>query len=151
MHAMHVQLQKFLETVEEEGGSVEDAFDEDGNVLVLFVSFQAMRKTFIESTCRTVQIDTSFDFESSKYKLCGFCYLNPATNDSEFCALASLDDETVMNLRIAFKFFKKLCSHVLPQVIIVNKDFTEITALQKVFRTARIFCVISMSSNKFKI
>jgi len=133
-----------LETVEEEGGSVEDAFDEDGNVLVHFVSSQAMKKTFIESTCGTVQVNTSFDFESSKYKLCGFCYLNPATNGSEFCALASLADETTMTLRIAFEFFKKLCSHVLPQVIIVDKDFTEIAVLQQVFRAARIVCVISM-------
>ena len=43
-----------------------------------------------------------------------------------------------MTLRIAFEFFKELCSHVLLEVIIVDKDLTEIAVLQQVFRAARI-------------
>jgi len=81
-------LQNFLERVDEERGTVEYDVDADGHVSNLFVSTYAMRNAFLASCCTTVQIDTSFDIDASKYKLCGFCYLNPATNKSEFAALA---------------------------------------------------------------
>lgn len=45
------RLQHFLEGVEEEGGYVEHLFGEDGTVSVLFLSSQAMKKAFIESSC----------------------------------------------------------------------------------------------------
>ena len=130
--------QHFLEGEEEQGGHVEHAFGEDGNVSVLFLSSEAMKKAFIEASCRSVQIDTSFNFESSKYKLCGMCYLQPVTNRSEFCALAFLSDETARNLKITFECFKRMCSHLPPLVIMVDKDFTEIAVLKPVFPAARI-------------
>lgn len=43
------QLQKFLEQVEEEGGTVDCEFDAEGKVAVLFVSTYAMKQAFLTS------------------------------------------------------------------------------------------------------
>ena len=92
-----------------------------------------MKEAFLKSSCTTVQVDTSFDFDSSKYKLCAFCYLNPTTNRAELEALAFLAEETADNFRSSFKYFKSMCAASPPSVFIVDKDFTEITVLKEVF------------------
>jgi hypothetical protein len=62
-------LQKFLENIEEESVIVDYTLDVDGQVSMLFVSSYAMRHAFLQSSCTTIQIDTSFNFDASKYKL----------------------------------------------------------------------------------
>lgn len=103
-----VRLQHSLEAVEEENDYIKHAFKEDGDISALFISTHPIKKAFIDSSARTLQIDISFDFKSSKYKLCGLCYRNPMTNKSEFCALAFLSDETAKTLKIEFEAFKKM-------------------------------------------
>jgi len=127
-----------LEKVEEESGTVNPVLDKDGNVSVLFMSTKTMREAFREFACETAQIDTNFDIDSSKCKLCAFCYLHPTTNKSEFCALTFLSDETAKTFEAAFLLFKTVCC-VPPAVIFVdNKDFNEINVLKKVFPSAAI-------------
>ena len=130
-------LEKFLEQIELEGGIVENTADSDGNVSMLFVPSDSMKKAFLDAHCTTLQIDTSFDFDSSKYKLCGFCYLNPTTNKSEFCASAFLSEVTACNFRSAFGCFRNMSSES-PSVFIVDKDFNEISVLSSVFPNSTI-------------
>lgn len=70
---------------------------------MLFVSFYKMRKFFLESSCTAIQIDTSFDFDTSKYNVCAFCYLNVTTNKGELCASAFLAQERATIFRSAFQ------------------------------------------------
>ena len=131
------RLQNFLVQMEEDGGTVATECDVEGNVSVIFLSSQSMKKAFLASSCTTVQVDTSFDLDSSKYKLCGFCYLNPTTNCSEISALAFLAEETAVNFRWTFQRFKEMCSES-PAIFVVDKDFNDISVLRQVFPTAAI-------------
>jgi len=99
---------------------------------VFFVASSAMRQAFLNASCTTTQVDTSFDFDASEYKVCGFCYLNPTTNRSELAAIAFLSEETATVFRAAFNLFKQMCSQP-PSIFIVDKDFTEIAVLREVF------------------
>lgn len=133
----HLQLQTFLEGIEETGGDVFTEFDSAGNVSVLFITSHTMKTAYETSRPTVLQIDTSFDFDMSRYKLCGFCYLNPVTDKSEFCALAFISEETANNLRATFRSLKKMCTQI-PEAFIVDKDFNEISVLKEVFGTVRI-------------
>lgn len=140
-----LQLQNFLEGLDEAGGQVHNEVDADGNVSVLFVSSRVMKEAFLKSSCTTLQVDTSFDFDASKYKLCAICYLNPTNNRAELGALAFLAEETAVNFRSAFKFFKDMCAESPPSVFIVDKDFTEITVLKEVFtRSTILLCLFHL-------
>lgn len=130
-------LRDFLEKIEDEKGTVDYKLDTDGKISVLFVSSHPMQKAFIDACCTCVQIDTSFDFDASKYKLCAFCYLNPTTNKSELCALSFISQETAQNFTDVFQCFKKICIQ-LPSVFILDKDFNEIAVLRKIFPNSRI-------------
>jgi len=94
-----------------------------------------MKEASLSSVCTTVQVDTSFNFDSSKYKVCAFCYLNPTTNCSEISALAFLSEETAVNFGRAFCCFEHMCSEP-PTIFMVDKDFNEISILREVFPTA---------------
>jgi len=131
------KLQNFLEKIEEEGGTVRTENDANGNVAVLYISSSAMKKAFLNSACTTVQVDTSFNFDASKYKVNAFCYLNPTTNRAELCAVAFLSDETAATFKSTFNFFKEMCTQ-RPSIFIVDKDFTEIGVLKIVFPDAAI-------------
>lgn len=132
-----LQLQNFLEEVEEEGGTVNVEYDSDGNVSSLFLTSVSMKAAYLQSACTLVQIDTSFNVDTSKYKLCAFCYLNPTTNRSEICALGFLSTETAENFGQVFLHFKKM-SPQSPEVFLVDKDFNEIAVPQEVFKTSII-------------
>jgi len=135
------RLQTFLEGLEEEGGDVFSKVDSEGNVAVLCITSYMMKRTFQNSLPPVVQVDTSFNIDSARYKLCGFCYLNPKTNQSEFGMLAFLAEETSVNLRAAFHFFKSMCTEVVP-IFTVDKNFTEITVLKEVFPDATILLCV---------
>lgn len=66
------ELQMFLEGIEEVRGDEVSKLDVDGNVSVLCISWHVMKKSFQVLYSTVVQINTSFDFDMSKYKLCGF-------------------------------------------------------------------------------
>ena len=137
-----VRLQTFLEGIEEDGRKVKSKFDSDGNVSVLFVASHSMVRAFLNSSATTIQVDISFDFDASKYKLCAFCYLNPITNRSELCALAFIAEETGRNFRDTFQIFKSMCSKS-PSVFIVDKDLNEVAILREVFPlTSILLCTI---------
>lgn len=87
-----LELQMFLEGIEESRGDVVSKLDIDGNVSVLCISSHVKKKSFQALYSSVVQIDTLFDFDMSKYKLSGFCYLNPTTNKSEMFMLAFLSE-----------------------------------------------------------
>lgn len=145
------QLQSFLEQVEEEGGTIDCEFDDEGKVAVLFVATYAMKQAFSTSLCTTIQVDTSFDFDAAKYKLCGFCYLSTNSNKSEFCALAFRAAETANNFRSAFQFF--LAEYVLIPLpcSLWTKTSQKSQCCRKFSKQLESCYVTSMSSNMSKI
>lgn len=79
----------FLEGIEKAGSNADSKLDVDGNVPTLCISSHNIMKKSFEASCSTaVEIDTLFDIDMSKYKLCDFCYFNPPTNKNKMCMLA---------------------------------------------------------------
>ena len=86
---------------------------------------------------RVIQVDTSFQFDNAQYKVSAVCYLNPTTNKSEIASLSFISEESKENLKFVFSNFKSMSLHD-PTVIIVDKDFNEITVLKSVLCIATI-------------
>ena len=131
------KLQTFLEKVDEEGGTIKTKEDPDETLNSIFITTVNMKKTYIATDAPLVQIDTSFSFESSEYKLVAVGYLNPTTNKSEVACVAFIAEESSENLEFVFRNFKLFCTHD-PQIIMINKDFNEISVLKIVFPLAVI-------------
>ena len=128
------KLKTFLELIEKKNGYNDYDLGNDGEISGLSMS---MKKAHIEACSICVQIDTSFNLDCSKYKLCAFCYLNPTTNKSELCALPFLAYEKADIFTAAFRFFKNFTAK-LPVVFIFDKDFKEIALLKSMFPNATI-------------
>ena len=93
---------------------MESELDNYRNVSVLFVSPTVMNKAFLESSPTVIQVDTSFNLDSSKYKVAGFCYHNPTTNKSEMAGLAFLAEETATFLGPRFDSSEQFVLSHLP-------------------------------------
>ena len=78
---------------------------------------------------------------SSQAQLCGFCYLNPTTNRSEFSMLAYSSEEMSVNLRSAFRFSQGI-RLLKTRVLTIDKDFNEISVLKEVFPEATILLYV---------
>ena len=72
----------------------------------------------------------------SKYKVCGFCYLDPITNRTNIAALGLMDSESSENFKFLFERLKELIGEREVNFI-TDKDFTEIAVLKEVFPSAR--------------
>ena len=131
------ELAKFLQEVEEEGGSVSILYNEDGTVRVLTVTTEEMKKALLGSDPSILHCDTTFKFESSGYKLTSFLYLNPVTGKGEVGQLSFISDEGTEAYTFAFSAFRRILSRD-PRVIMVDKDFHEIKILNEVFKTTTI-------------
>ena len=125
------ELNVFLEKVVEEGGNVEILMDK-GKVRVLTVQTSQMRKAYLGISPNIVSVDTTFNFNSEGYKMSSFAYCNPVTTKGEVGQLAFMADEGAEALEFAFKAFRKTIVQD-PSYIMVDKDFTELSVLAKVF------------------
>ena len=57
--------------------------DSNDKVRVLSVQTQEMKRAYLGVKPDVVLIDTTFNFETSGYKMSAICYLNPVTNRGE--------------------------------------------------------------------
>ena len=132
------ELSVFLEKVVEEGGNVDILLDKGGEkVRVLTVQTSEMRKAYLGISPNIVLVDTTFNFNKEGYKMSSFAYCNPVTNKGEVAQLVFLADEGAEALEFAFKAFKKTILQD-PGYVMVDKDFTELIILSKVFPNATI-------------
>ena len=88
-----------------------------------------------------VQLDTTFEIESARYKLMAVVYLNPTTNKSEVAFMALMCDEVYATVEFALKTFKSFCSRN-DLIFIVDKDFGQISALNKIFPESTVLLCI---------
>ena len=103
----------------------------------LTVTTAEMKKAFMGSDPSILNCDTTFNFESSGYKLSSFLYLNHVTGKGEVGQLAFMSDEGAEAVEFAFSTFRRICGKD-PPVLMVDKDFNEINIMKKVFPTSRI-------------
>lgn len=132
------ELTAFLTEVEEEGGHVHKLVNGDGTVRVLTITTSQMRQAFLKSKPTVIQVDSTFNFETSGYKLSCIVYLNPVTGKGEVAQLAFLEDEGEEAYKFTFSMFKKTILNQNPGVIIVDKDFTELKVLKSIFETSNV-------------
>ena len=126
------KLQSTLHLIEDEGGRVEIMKGKNGEVRVLTIQTASMRRAFLGINPDVCQVDTTFGFETSGYKLSVFMYLNPVTDRGEVCHVAFLSDEGSDAYEFAFSAFRSSI-HKDPPVIILDKDFNELAVIKKVF------------------
>ena len=113
--------------MEGDGGIVENDEDPDGTVSTIFISTHKMKSAFVKSTPTVIQVDISFGFDTARYKVLAFCYVNPRTNKSE---------------QSLVKCFKRICTRD-DYIFMANKDFTDIDGLKEVFHQnlAILLCI----------
>ena len=100
-----------------------------------------MKKCFHERCPPLLQIDCTYNFDTSNYKLCGFVYLDCETNSSKLAGIGYMDRECKENLSFLFNQLKEI-STGCEAVIIVDKDFTQLSVLQEVFAACTILLCV---------
>ena len=131
------QLKAFLRHVRDTGGCVNILKNKRGKIQAVQVTTAAMKKAYNGCRPDTIQIDTTFNLEESKYKCSGVLFLNPATNKGELVSISFMVDETSESLKFVLSAFRDI-SHHRPTAVLIDKDFTEIKILKELFPTARI-------------
>ena len=79
------------------------------------------------------------------YKLSAVVYLNNTTGKGEVAQIAFHADESSQTYIDIFTAFKTMCNRD-PPIILIDKDFTEIATIKKLFTTSTILlCFMSLS------
>lgn len=131
------KLEAFLAQIEEEGGIVNKMENEDGTVRVLNVITKEMKKGYLTSMPSVIQIDTTYNFEVSGYKLCCIVYLNPGTGKGEVAMMSFMEDECKEAYTFVFQTFRDIISED-PTSVMIDKDFCEIQSLSSVFLNSHL-------------
>ena len=131
------QLKAFLRNVRDTGGTVSILKNKRGKIQAVQVTTAAMKKAYNGCRPDTIQIDTTFNLEESKYKCSGVLFLNPSTNKGELVSISFMVDETSDSLRFVLSAFRDISAH-RPTAVLIDKDFTEIKILKELFPTTRI-------------
>ena len=97
-----------------------------------------MLKAYVGISPQLCQLDTTFKFESSGYKMTCFVYLNPVSSRGEIVQVAFISDECAEVYNFVFTSLKTSLMTLAPNAVIVYKDFNEINELQKVFGNVTI-------------
>ena len=140
-HGQGDQLVKYLDQTVEEGGIVEYLNNEDGDMKAMFFTSGKMMSAFRFQNTNVIQMDTSFEIENARYKLAAMCYLDTASDKTEIAAYALMSDETAESFEFVLKEFSKICVRQ-NLVFLVDKDFTQLKILHKVFPSARVLLCI---------
>ena len=135
--ADEVSLQDFLKTVTDNHGVVNMKMDANKRLQILTVVTQSMKQEYTRCLPGVVQMDCTYGTNSSAYKL--FCILYPSnvTGHGEVAMFAWMMDETAASFDYVLQCFKVAYAHH-PAAIMVDKDFTQLRALRKVFPTCKI-------------
>ena len=91
-----------------------------------------MKSAFRSANPPLIQMDTSFEFESARYKVAAFCYLDSNSDKTEIAAFAMMSQETAECFQFVLEEFSKICVR-LDLIFLIDKDFTEMESLRKVF------------------
>ena len=126
------QFETFLENTEDDGGVIDWLDDKDGKMKALFISSSKMKAAFRSCNPPLLQTDTSFEFEKSRYKVCAFCYLDTNSDRSEIAAYALMSEESGECFQFVLSHLAKICCRQ-DLIFLVDKDFTEISSIRKVF------------------
>ena len=126
------ELDIFLLKLEEEGGKIKILEDINKKVRVLTIQTIKMAKAYSGAKPTVVLFDTTFGFSQEGYKMSAFSYTNPVSNKGEIAMLIFLADEGAEALEFAFQSFKKATVQD-PSCFMVDKDFTELLTIAKVF------------------
>ena len=130
-------LEDFLSSMDEEGGTVKFTYDTDGCVDSLFLSSAKMKKKFALINPFSIQVDTTFNIEEGRYKLVAFCYLDVPCNKTEVAALAIIANEGEANFNFIFIELKAL-NNRNDYIFLVDKDFNSINCIERIFTEATI-------------
>ena len=114
------KLTEFVKLVKHEGGSVEILRFPDGKIRIFTVTTLKMKKAFLGSNPTVIQVDTTFGFERSGYKLNAILYCNPSTGKGEIVQLAFMADETGDSYNFVISKFKEIV-YCDPTVILIDK------------------------------
>ena len=126
------ELEAFLQEIEDEGGRVDVMKDQNEMVRVLVIQTAEMRKAVKGADPDVFHLDTTFNFESSGYKMSAFMYLNDVSGRGEVAQIAFMADEGSEVYKFIFSSFKKSVQKD-PPVIILDKDFNELYMIKEVF------------------
>ena len=128
-----VEIKDILQEIKEDGGNVDILYNSKKEIRALVIQTSTMLKAYEGISPQLCQLDTTFKFESSGYKMTCFVYLNPVSNRGEIVQVAFISDECAEVYNFVFTSLKTSLMTLAPNVIIVDKDFNEINELQKVF------------------
>jgi hypothetical protein len=131
------ELATCLENIEDEGGRVEVLYDKNLKVRCLVVQTVQMKRAYAGVSPDVCQVDTTFGFETSGYKMSCFMYLNPICERGEVAQIAFMADEKEEVYKFVFNAFKN-CVKRDPPIILVDKDFNSIRILREVFKSTTV-------------
>jgi hypothetical protein len=114
------KLTGFIQMVREEGGDVKIDRFPDNKIRVMSIITRKMRNGYVGANPTVIQIDSTFGFEESGYKLNAVLYRNPATGRGEIVQLSFMADETVHSYNFALSSFEYIQQNN-PAVIIIDK------------------------------
>ena len=134
-------FEKFLENTEIEGGEVEWIDDKDGKMKALFITSRKMKSAFRSSNPTLIQLDTSFEFDRSRYKVAAFCYLDTNSDKTEIAAFAMMSEESTKCFDFILQQFSKICIRQ-DLMFIIDKDFTEQGSIRKVFPSSVVLLCV---------
>ena len=122
----------FLENIESEGGVVDWIDDDDARMKAMFITSSKMKATFRACNPPLIQTDTSFNVEKARYKLAAFCYLDTNLDKTGIAAFALISEESKECFEFVLEHLSKICCRQ-DLTFIIDKDFTEMTSIKKVF------------------
>ena len=107
----------------------------------LFITSQKMKSAFRSCNPTLIQLDTSFEFEKARYKVAAFCYLDTNSDKTEIAAFALMSQESAECFGFVLGHFSQICIRQ-DLIFIIDKDFTEISSIRKVFPSSIILICI---------
>merc|ERR1719175_553936 len=100
-----------------------------------------MKAAFRGTSPQIVQMDSTYNVETSHYKLNGFCYFSPVTTHGEMALLSWMSTETHENLTFVLSVLKTL-SEEPPNYFLIDKDLKEWRAIEEIFPNAVVlYCL----------
>ena len=135
------KFEDFLDDTSTDGGIIEWETDPDGTVKTMFITSSKMKSAFRNNNPPVVQLDTTFNMEKALYKIAAFVYLDPNTNLSEIAAFSLLSQESASSFEFILGHFANICVRQ-DLIFLIDKDFTEVSSLRKVFPSSTVLLCI---------
>ena len=129
---MKEEFETFMDNIEEGGGVIDWIDDSDGRMKALFITSCKMKAAFRSCNPPLIQMDTSFNFEKARYKVAAFCYLDTNSDRTEVAAYAFMSEESTECFDFVLMQLSKLSCRQ-DMTFLIDKDFTEIASLRKIF------------------